>query len=369
MKRILIIQRSLTHYRKLLFEYIRKLDEYSVDVVCYGNEIKREGSLFVFPAKNIINIGKYKMYYSPGMVQYVKNHYNEYDYIILEGATNIVNNLPICHFLKKKGKCFIVWDAGRRKNAVKSFPRKIVQKPLEYVWKNAGAIIAYSTLAKQYFVSIGIPIERIFVCQNTLYVGEFDKQIRTVSQITISDIKRKYAPDGGKMILYVGAIEHRKRIKDLIDAFDKVHSEIPKSSLVIIGGGEQLEELKEYTKEKANIYLLGQIIDGVIQYFMSCDVFALPSEGGLSLNQAMICSKPLVASSADGTELDLIVNGKNGFLFEESNVEDLANKILLIIQDSDKCVKMGEYSRSIIDEHVNEREFYRHFKECLESID
>lgn len=142
----------------------------------------------------------------------------------------------------------------------------------------------------------------------------------------------------------------------------------PNASLVIIGGGIQLEELREYVRGKENVYLLGQIIDGVIKYFMACDVFALPSEGGLSLNQAMICSKPLIASSADGTELDLIKDGKNGFLFEEGDINSLAEKISQIISTPGLSESMGAYSRMIIDNRVNEINFYHNLKRCLDSV-
>lgn len=237
------------------------------------------------------------------------------------------------------------------------------------MWTNASAIMVYSSLAKEYFKSINIPEEKIFVCQNTLHVGEFDRQIDAVSEESISEIRWKYVPLNGKMILYVGAIEPRKRIKDLVDAFDLVRIRLPNSSLVIIGGGEQLDELKEYSKNKNHVYLLGQIIDGVIKYFMACDVFALPSEGGLSLNQAMICRKPIIASSADGTELDLIEEGKNGFIFEETNVNDLADKLLKVLSSPALSKKMGSYSRQIIDQRINEKEFYRNFKLCLDSVE
>lgn len=369
MKKILLVQRGLTHYRKLLLDYIESQGEYSLDVVSIGKDEGHKGGVRTFTARTMFQYKNYKIQRSPGMINYVKEHYQEYDYIILEGATNLSNNIPIVRFLKAKRKPFIVWDAGRRKNSKMSLPRKLAQGRLEYVWKNAAALIAYSTLAKSYFESIGISDEKIFVCQNTLYVGEFDKQISTVDPQTVSEIRSTYNGKDGKLVLYVGAVESRKRIKDLIDAFDLVRSSHPNASLVIIGGGIQLEELREYAKGKENVYILGQIIDGVIKYFMACDVFALPSEGGLSLNQAMICSKPLIASSADGTELDLIEDGKNGYLFEEGDVNGLADKIEKIITVPGLSEKMGAYSRSIIDTRVNEVNFYHNFKRCLESVD
>lgn len=368
MKKILLVQRSLTHYRKLLLDYIESQGEYSIDVVSIGHEEGHNAKVRTFTAKTAFQYKNYKIQRSLGMINYVKEHYQEYDYIILEGATNLSNNISIVRFLKARHKPFIVWDAGRRNNSKMSLPRKLAQGFLEYVWKNAAALIAYSTLAKSYFESIGISDEQIFVCQNTLYVGEFDKQINGIDAQIVSEIRSTYAGKDGKIVLYVGAIEPRKRIKDLIDAFDLVRSTLPNAALVIIGGGIQLEELREYAKEKENVYLLGQIIDGVIKYFMACDIFALPSEGGLSLNQAMICSKPLVASSADGTELDLIEDGKNGYLFKEGDVSSLAEKITHILSVPGLSARMGVYSRMIIDSRVNEVIFFRNFKRCLDSV-
>ena len=369
MKKVLLVQRTLTHYRRLLLDYIELQGEYAVDVVSIGHEEGCNEKVRTYTARTLLQYKNYKIQRSPGMINYVKTHYQEYDYIILEGATNLSNNIPIVKFLKSKHKPYLVWDAGRRKNSKMSLPRKLAQGRLEYVWKNSAAIIAYSTLAKSYFKSIGIADEHIFVCQNTLYVGEFDKQIEKIDPQIVKEIRSKYVAEGEKIILYVGAVEPRKRIKDLIDAFELIQKTHTGAALVIIGGGNQLEELREYAKDKQKVYLLGQIIDGVIKYFMACDVFALPSEGGLSLNQAMICRKPLVASSADGTELDLIEDGKNGYIFEEGDVSGLAEKIIRIITTPGLSESMGAYSRTIIDQRVNEVSFYHNFKSCLGSVD
>ena len=368
MQKILLIQRKLQHYRKLLLKSIEDQKEYTVDVLNMGDKESHEDKIHTFPSKTFFRYKNYNIQRSNALINYLKEHYAEYDFIIMEGASNITNNLPIARFLRSHNKPYVVWDAGRRKNSKMSLPRKLAQNNLEYVWKNAAGIIAYSTLAKEYFMNIGIPSEKIFVCHNTLNVGEFDKQINQVSDETIKEIRNKYVPQNGNMILYVGAVETRKRIKDLIDAADIVHKKNALTSLVIIGDGNAFQELKEYAEGRDYVFLLGSIIDGVIPYFMSCDVFALPSEGGLSLNQAMICSKPVIASSADGTELDLIEDGKNGFLFQETDVNDLAEKIQSVLDNRERRIEMGRYSREVIDSRINNKEFYKSFKKCLDSI-
>lgn len=369
MKKVLIVQRGVTHYRKLLFEFIEAQGEYSIDVVSIGDKEEHKGNVYTFSSQELFKYKNYKLRRSKGMIDFVKRNCNSYNFIILEGATNLINNIPICKYLISHNKSYLIWDAGRRKNSKMSFLRRIAQGRLEYVWKNASGIIAYSTLAKKYFSDIGIPDSKIFVCQNTLYVGAFDRQIQETCDLDISKIKKSYAPNGEKIVLYVGAVEARKRISDLVEAFKIIHGKKPNTSLIIIGGGEQLEELRENVKEIKNCYVTGAIIEGVIPYFMAADVFVLPSEGGLSLNQAMITGKPVIASSADGTELDLIDDGKNGYLFEETNIKQMAERILDVISDDAICSAMGRHSREIIDQKVNENQFYINFKHCLEFVE
>lgn len=368
MKRVLIVQRSLTHYRKLLLNYIQMQGEYEIDVVSIANSVSHDNNCYAFTAKEIMRYKNYHIEYSKGMIDFIKKQYKNYDYIILEGATNIINNMSICRFLKKNCFPYVVWDAGRRKNSKMSLLRRLMQTNLEYVWKNAAAIIAYSTYAKKYFEEIGISENKIYVCQNTVYVKEFDNQIQKITPGEIEAIRKEYAPDKRKLVLYVGAVEPRKRIKDLIDAISIINDKTMSTNLVVIGGGEQLEELKEYAVNRKDVYLLGTIIDDVIKYFMAADLFVLPSEGGLSLNQAMICGKPIIASSADGTELDLVEDGKNGFLFEEKDIHELVHKITSILENEKMCEVMGKRSREIIEQKVNEVFFYQNFRCCLESI-
>ncbi len=370
MKTILIVQRQVTHYRKLLFSYLAQQNDYRIEVAAVGDPNASDEMTHYFPAKErVIRFGakRYRLQRAPELVKFIQRSYTKYDYIILEGATNIVNNIPICSFLKKRGKPYIVWDAGRRKNARMNGPRRMAQGVLEYVWKNAAAIMAYSSLAKAYFTGIGIPEKKVFVCHNTLYVGDFDRQIRAITDAQVQQVREQYVPKGGKLVLYVGAVEPRKRVEDLIDAFRLVRKTIPDAALLVIGGGEQLEQLRAAT-ENDDIFLPGPIVEGVIGYFLAADLFALPSEGGLSLNQAMICGKPVIASSADGTELDLIRDGENGFLFAEGNVSALADKIVEVLSDDARCTQMGAASRSVIDNSINEKVFYQSLQCCLNSV-
>ena len=82
-------------------------------------------------------------------------------------------------------------------------------------------------------------------------------------------------------------------------------------------------------------------------------VYVLAGMGGLSINDAMCFSLPIICSVCDGTERDLVVDGVNGYFFEENDVNSLVEKINLILSDPSKAVEMGRKSLQIIKENVN----------------
>ena len=58
------------------------------------------------------------------------------------------------------------------------------------------------------------------------------------------------------------------------------------------------------------------------------DVFVLPSKGpietwGLSVNEAMACSRAIIVSDRCGCGVDLVKEGINGYIFKRKSVKDL----------------------------------------------
>lgn len=49
-----------------------------------------------------------------------------------------------------------------------------------------------------------------------------------------------------------------------------------------------------------------------------------PGLGGQGFNIAMVCGLPIICSQGDGTELDLVREGQNGWFFVSGSEEELA---------------------------------------------
>jgi len=55
----------------------------------------------------------------------------------------------------------------------------------------------------------------------------------------------------------------------------------------------------------------------------------------------MACVKPIVASNVGGIPY-IVEDGKTGLLFKSENVEDLAEKIIMLLKDKELRDKMGK---------------------------
>ena len=61
---------------------------------------------------------------------------------------------------------------------------------------------------------------------------------------------------------------------------------------------------------------------------------------------------PVIGSNAGGTT-EQIANGQNGYLFENKNPEDLANKIALLLNDPSSLTLFGNCSRERIEKYFS----------------
>ena len=144
----------------------------------------------------------------------------------------------------------------------------------------------------------------------------------------------------------------------LIAAFSLIAKRYQDCELVIVGDGPEKEALIRKAIDlglRNRILFTGAVYDPIelAQYMNESSVYVLAGMGGLSINDAMCFSLPIICSVCDGTERDLVVDGVNGYFFEENDVNSLVEKINLILSDPSKAVEMGRKSLQIIKENVN----------------
>lgn len=152
-------------------------------------------------------------------------------------------------------------------------------------------------------------------------------------------------------ILYVGGLTKIKGIDILLNAVPVIIKKIPNLCIYIAGSGPEEDNLKKLVKElsiEKNVKFLGFISEEEkFSYYKSVDVCVFPSKYepfGIVLLEAMACGKPVVASNIDGIPF-VVEDGKTGLLFECGNVEDLAEKVITLLENKELREKMGKEGR------------------------
>ena len=376
---VAIIQRFCPHYRLPLFKCLNQLNRINLTVVVNDPQIldwKKEdlGFELIYLPAFIAKFGYgAKSYNIPVSLSLIKHLWRaQYDVVVSEGVTNIINNLIIYPVSRLRGSKYIWWGAGRRRFAEKNVFRKIVDPFTHYFIKYADANIAYGSVARDYMISAGAASQKVFIAQNTIDTAPiFDTLDSFASQV--NEIRQQLDLHNTKIILYVGVIEQRKKVETLILAYQKIRKQTDQPvSLVIVGDGPHLSGLKQWFEAEPelpslNVHFTGKVLEGVGAYFTMCDVFVLPSEGGLALNQAMAYGKPVIATSADGTEVDLIQQGENGYLVEEDDIDALAEAVLQILQNPIRQQEMGVLSAQLMKEKFTMANMVQGFKSGIEA--
>lgn len=169
--------------------------------------------------------------------------------------------------------------------------------------------------------------------------------------------------DGGKVILSVGRFNDRiKRVDNILKIFKKVLSNEPDAKLMLAGpydldlkvdeeSGETVTDLiNKLGLKNANINFMGMQED-VKKAYKNADLLLMTSDNegfGMVLTEAATFGLPLVAFEIPGLD-DIIKNGENGFFVKKENIDGIAEKIVLLLQNNTMRKEFSEYSKKHVE--------------------
>lgn len=213
----------------------------------------------------------------------------------------------------------------------KNFVSKIKNSLLE-----ADGIVAVSQFTRnQLLERFAIEEKKVKV----IYHGLDPKFKTDISPDEIEKIKKVYSLSPS-FILFVGAIEPRKNLLNLIEALKIIHKKYKKIPLVIVGRISQdyknLEKKIKQNKLESWIKMMGYLPDNEVRVFYRlASLLAFPSfcEGfGLPLIEAMASSLPVATSQASAMPE---IAQDAALFFHPEDPEDIADKIIIALKNED----------------------------------
>lgn len=162
-------------------------------------------------------------------------------------------------------------------------------------------------------------------------------------------------------ILYVGTLERRKNIANLIRSYALAkQTGSLKHTLVLAGGRgwlyEDIDRTIQELKLEKELVFLGHVPDEDLPaLYSAADLFVFLSlyEGfGLPVLEAMACGTPVLASNVSSIPE---VAGEAGVLVPPNDIERIASEMSAILADPDRCQRMSEKGLKQAHEFTRER--------------
>ena len=316
--KITIFQPNIRAYRYPLFESLVK--EFGWDcTICYGESPDES------PEKTSCSRVKTPCFKVKGF-----NIQSKIQNFISLSDVNIVCfdlhwPLPIIFGLLFKSKFkLLFWGHGLGRS-------ELAAKIKLWLINRSQGIIVYGYEGKKELLKRGVEENKIYVAPNTIFVGNAED---------CSKQEKKH-------FLYVGRLQERKGLDQLLQSFALYKKGGGRYHLVILGDGNILKDLK---KQAEYLDLSSSVIfengtteeEKLRSIFAHAAAYVSPGAVGLGLLHAFSYGVPVVTMNKEGhgPEIEWLENGRNGFLVSP-DVEILSKVLMRLDKNQKDAMEMG----------------------------
>lgn len=193
--------------------------------------------------------------------------------------------------------------------------------------KRADHIIVLSAFLEKIFKRKGF---QTFIIPNILEEGNIPYEKRDLIEPNFISVR---------------SLEPLYNIDLIIDAFFVVRQKLPNAKLTILSTGSQEKALKEKCRllKLDDVVFLGQVPNNEIHKHLKNNSIMVSSpfidNMPVSILEAFSSGLLVISSNVGGVPY-LVQHGRNGYLFESNNKDDLVEKMLYAIDQNDKSLEI-----------------------------
>jgi glycosyltransferase involved in cell wall biosynthesis len=277
------------------------------------------------------------------------------DLLIHYGYSNKLSKRARSWALRNKIKIGYISDAENRQKRpfLKKFLKFIF---LYFYFKKIDFFFSVGDANEEYYKYYGVPVKKIKRMQFSIDVKSFDIAFENKEELR-SELRLKLGIETNEIVIsVVGKVISTKNQDDLIKLIFQLERDYIKIKfhLLIAGSGPMEDELKlmanslQYNK----VHFLGFVnptdLPGV---YLASDVYIHPAirdAHSLSVSEAVYMGCPVIVSDTIGSwgENDDVQIGKNGFVYQHGNLNELQQQLLKIVEEN-KLEVFSKYSLQI----------------------
>ena len=198
----------------------------------------------------------------------------------------------------------------------------------------------------------GVPADHISVVPNGVNIDEF-RPIERCQALSV-----ELGLKGGPVLGFIGSFYHYEGLRFLLDVFPRIRERVPGAELLLVGGGEEEEILRELARGLSGVHFTGRVPhEKVTDYYSLIDIFVCPRLR-MRLTELVTPLKPLesmamrkaVLASDVGGHQELIEHGKTGWFFSAENAEDMIWQTIRLAEDANLRMQLGDRGRRFVAE-------------------
>lgn len=221
----------------------------------------------------------------------------------------------------------------------------------------ADRILANAEKVKEYLIEKGVPAKKIAVVHNGL---DFERLTPAPDFCRSETLKQFGLPADERIKFVTMAANLRSEVKNprmFLRVAERVKNQFPQARFLLAGEGELIDEMKKLAAGlglKNEVFFLGRC-GRVAELLAVSDVCVLSSktEGfSNSILEYMAAGKPVAATDVGGAS-EAIRDGETGFLVESDDDEAMAARLLELLRDEEKAVRMGKRGRETVNENFS----------------
>ncbi len=332
MKKIVIIQRIIPHYRASFYDALAyRLESNNITLeIIYGQEYPKSvpksieyNQVF---AKKINNVyfsflGK-EIVWQPA-VKFLKDA----DLIVIEQANRLLLNYCLLLCRKLFGFRLAFWGHG--KNFQSKSNSGLSEKFKRLISINADWWFAYTDKSAQLVESIGFDKSKITNVQNSIDTTalKFSKENMTTEQV--EEVKIKLGILSENVAIYCGGLYEEKKIDFLLKSCNKIRKKTPDFNVIIIGDGPDSQLVRNFSEENDWVYYLGAITgDERVSFFAISKILLMPGLVGLAVLDSFALEVPMVTTDIPihSPEFEYLSDGTNA-LVTKFNVDEYSQVV------------------------------------------
>lgn len=262
------------------------------------------------------------------------------DVLVVEANPRTPSSRWAARWMHQRGRPVLGWGLGAPELSGVLKPWR--ERTRRMFWNVLDGMIAYSQRGAEQYRQVGFPPEWVFVAPNAVA----RRPERPLPQRTAFFTEQP-------IVLFVGRLQKRKRIDNLLQACAALPGEY-QPRLVIVGEGPARQEFEAlarqvYPRAEFTGAKYGSELEAL---FLAADLFVLPGSGGLAIQQAMTFGLPVIVAEGDGTQDDL-VRPANGWLVSPGDLNELLEALREALSSPGRLRQMGAESYRLVYEEIN----------------